>query len=60
LEPGVRTARVNTEKAQAVAARHGIRSIPTLIAFKDGREVARHSGAVPAADIVRWVNGVVT
>lgn len=59
LEPGFRLARVNTEEAQAVAGRHGIRSIPTMIVFRDGREVARHSGAVPAAEIVRWVNGVV-
>lgn len=59
LEPEFRLARVNTEEAQAVAGRHGIRSIPTMIVFKDGRELARHSGAVPAAEIVRWVNGVV-
>ena len=58
LEPGVRTARVNTEEARAVAAQHGIRSIPTMIAFRNGRELARHSGAIPAADIVGWVNGV--
>lgn len=54
LEPHVRLAKVNTEEVQAVAAQHGIRSIPTLILFKGGREVARHSGAVAAADIVRW------
>lgn len=59
LEPGVRTARVNTEQAQAVAGRHAIRSIPTMIVYRDGRELARHSGAIPAADIVRWVNGAV-
>ncbi len=54
LEPEVRLAKLNTEEVQAIAAQHGIRSIPTLILFKGGREVARHSGAIMAADIVRW------
>jgi len=54
LEPGVRLAKLNTEEVQSVAAQHGIRSIPTMILFKGGREIARHSGAVIAADIVRW------
>jgi len=38
-----------------VAGAFAIRSIPTLIVFKSGREVARHAGAVPRAEIVRWV-----
>lgn len=57
LEPQMRLAKVNTEQEQALAARFGIRSIPTLILFRGGREVARQSGAFSrAADIVRWVN----
>jgi len=55
LEPNVRLAKLNTEEAQATAARFQIRSIPTLAVFKDGREVARQPGAMGAADIVRWV-----
>ena len=55
LEPGVRLAKLNTEDEQATAARFNIRSIPTLIVFKNGREVARQPGAMGAADIVRWV-----
>jgi MFS family permease len=39
----------------AQAAAHGIRSIPTMILFKDGREIARQSGAMPAGQIVQWV-----
>jgi thioredoxin 2 len=54
LEPGVRVAKVNTEEAQSLAARHRIRSIPTLALFMNGREVARQAGAMGAADIVRW------
>jgi len=54
LEPGMRLAKVNTEEAQALAARFNIRSIPTLALFVNGREVARQPGAMGAADIVRW------
>jgi thioredoxin 2 len=54
LEPGMRLAKLNTDEAQAVGARLGIRSIPTMILFRNGREVARHSGALTAGAIVRW------
>lgn len=56
LEPRVRVAKLDTEQEQAIAAQFQIRSIPTLIIFKAGRELARSSGAVREADIVRWVN----
>ena len=55
MEPHVRFAKLDTEAAQAQAAAHGIRSIPTMILFRDGREVARQSGAMPAGQIVQWV-----
>ncbi|MDB5804202.1 MAG: thioredoxin [Betaproteobacteria bacterium] len=55
LEPQVRLAKLNTEEAQATAARLGIRSIPTLIVFRNGREVARQSGAMDANSLVQWV-----
>jgi thioredoxin 2 len=54
LEPHVRLVKVNTEEAQALGARLGIRSIPTLALFQGGREVARQPGAMGMADIVRW------
>ncbi|KAB2871190.1 MAG: thiol reductase thioredoxin, partial [Burkholderiaceae bacterium] len=38
------------------AARLGIRSIPTLVRFEQGREVARRSGTLPAAQIVRFAS----
>ena len=41
-----RFAKVNTENEQNLGARFGIRSIPTIIVFKDGREVDRVSGAL--------------
>jgi len=56
LEPRLRLAKLDTEKAPGVSAQFGIRSIPTLILFRQGREVARQAGAMGAADIVHWVN----
>ncbi len=55
LEPQTQLAKVNTEDQPALAARFGIRSIPTMIAFLHGRELARQSGAMPAQAIVQWV-----
>lgn len=55
LEPRVRLAKVDTEAEQALGARYGIRSIPTLTLFRGGREVARQAGAMGAQGIVRWV-----
>jgi thioredoxin 2 len=57
LEPEVRLAKVNTEVEPDIAARFGIRSIPTLIAFRGGRELARQAGAQDAPSLVRWVRG---
>jgi thioredoxin 2 len=57
LEPGMRLAKLNTDEAQSTGARLGIRSIPTMILFRNGQEVARRSGAMTAADIVRWAQG---
>jgi thioredoxin 2 len=55
LEPRLRLAKVDTEAEQALGAQYGIRSIPTLVLFKGGHEVARQAGAMGAQDIVRWV-----
>jgi thioredoxin 2 len=52
---GAEHAALNTEVEQSTAAHFNIRSIPTLVLFKNGREVARQPGAMGAADIVRWV-----
>jgi thioredoxin 2 len=60
LEPNVRLAKVNTEAEQALAGELGIRSIPTMILFKGGREIARQSGSIGAADIVRWTQSQLT
>ena len=55
LEPRYRFVRVNTEEQPELAARFGIRSIPTLAIFGNGRELARQSGAMDAGSLMRWI-----
>jgi thioredoxin 2 len=55
IEPLARLAKVDTEAQPALAARFGIRSIPTLVLLEGGREIARQPGAMGAPEILRWV-----
>lgn len=55
LEPGVQLVKVDTEAEPELAQRFAIRSIPTLMIFRQGREVARVSGALPPAQFLQWV-----
>jgi thioredoxin 2 len=54
LEPRVRLAKVNTEEEPGLATRYGIRGIPTLILFRNERELARVSGAMDLARLLAW------
>jgi len=60
LEPQVRLAKVNTEAQQALGARFAVRSIPTLILFRGGHELARQSGAVGVPEIMRFAYEALT
>ena len=55
LEPNVRLIKLNSDVEQAIASRLGIRSIPTMILFRNGKEVGRTTGAMSAGNIVGWV-----
>ena len=56
LKDQVRLVKVNTEDAPGLAARMGIRAIPTIALFRNGVEVKRVSGALDAAALVRWAS----
>jgi thioredoxin 2 len=47
--------KLDTQQHPAVAQRFGIQSIPTLIAFARGKELARQSGALNAAQLRSWL-----
>jgi len=55
LEPAIRFAKVNTEDQQQLAAQYQIRSIPTLMIFKNGKAVAQQAGAMNADTLTQWV-----
>ncbi|MES2917390.1 MAG: thioredoxin TrxC [Pseudomonadota bacterium] len=55
LEPRLRLAKVDTESDPGLAQRFSIRSIPTLVIFRGGRELTRMSGALPPAQFLQWV-----
>jgi thioredoxin 1 len=48
-------AKLNIDENQSTAERFGVRSIPTLVLLHDGQEVARHVGAMPAAQLREWL-----
>ena len=55
LSTQARFAKVNTEQEQGIAGQYAIRSIPTLILFRNGKEVSRQSGALDAGSLTQWV-----
>ena len=55
LASEARIAKLDTESETEIATRFGIRSIPTLIAFRNGREVARQSGAMDLPGLLQWI-----
>jgi thioredoxin 2 len=56
MEPNVRFAKVDTEAAQQTAAKYNIRSIPTLILFRHGKEIARQAGALNPQQLNQWLS----
>ena len=50
-----RLAKLDSEAHPQLSTRLGIRSIPSLILFRDGREVARQSGAMPLPQLLAWL-----
>ena len=60
LEPDYRLLKVNTEEEPTLAARYDISSIPTLMLFMGGREIARRAGASDTRGIVSWAKTQIT
>ncbi|MCB1472562.1 MAG: thioredoxin TrxC [Rhodobiaceae bacterium] len=56
LEPDVRLLKINADDAPGVVSRFGVRGIPALLLFRDGRLVAQTAGAMDAGRIVAWTS----
>ena len=52
----LKVAKVNSDSSPAVSARHRVTSIPTLLLYSGGREIARTIGARPAPELRRWLD----
>lgn len=59
LQGKVKIAKVNVDENQNIAAKYGIRSIPTLMVFKNGELVSNHVGAAPKAKLAAWIQGAI-
>jgi thioredoxin 2 len=55
FEPEVRFLKVDTEAEQSLAARYQIQSIPMLMMFRDGKDVAQQAGALDANRLRAWL-----
>ena len=51
----IKVAKLNVEENPKVSAEFGIRSIPTLMVFKAGKQVAMKTGAGPKSELQRWI-----
>ena len=51
-------AKVDTDQSPQLSERFAIRSIPTVIVFQRGRELARQSGALSERQLVGWLESV--
>ena len=50
---GAKIAKINVDEQESLAARFNVMTIPTLIVFKDGKEVKRSVGVIPKEDIIK-------
>ena len=59
MQGKVKIAKVNVDENPGVAGKLGIRSIPTLMLFKDGKLASQKVGAAPKSDLSRWISASV-
>jgi putative thioredoxin len=57
-EGGLELVKVDVDRNPALASQFGVQGIPTVLAFKGGRPVARFTGALPETEVRRWVSGL--
>ena len=55
----VKIAKINVDENPGVSGKLGVRSIPTLMLFKDGKLASQKVGAAPKGELVKWINGAI-
>ena len=56
MKSAVKVTKLNVDENPDIAAQYGVRSIPTLMLFKDGQLAATHVGVAPKGKLVDWIN----
>lgn len=56
LRTQLQVAKVNTDENPTLTNRFGIRSLPTIVLFNNGREIARQSGTMDLSSLKRWIS----
>ncbi|MBN9490997.1 MAG: thioredoxin [Alphaproteobacteria bacterium] len=60
MDGKLKVVKVNIDENPMVPTKYGVRSIPTLLLFKDGQIAATKIGAEPKQKLVSWINTVVS
>ena len=58
-EGKVKIAKVNVDENAGIAGQLGIRSIPTLMIYKDGKMTSQKVGAAPKGELKRWIDAAI-
>lgn len=53
---GVKIVKIDVDECPNLARSFGVMSVPTLILFKDGKEVSKENGFMPKEELVDWIN----
>ncbi|EDP70428.1 thioredoxin C-2 [Flavobacteriales bacterium ALC-1] len=56
LGEGVKIIKIDVDKNQALAAKYQVRGVPTMLLFKDGKQVWRQSGVLQKNEIITIIN----
>ncbi len=59
LDGKVTIAKLNVDENPGTASTYGIRSIPTLMLFKDGKMASSKVGAAPKSELKKWISGAI-
>jgi thioredoxin 1 len=59
MDGKVKITKLNVDENPGVAGKLGIRSIPTLMIFKDGKLAAQKVGAAPKGELSKWIAGAI-
>ena len=59
MQGKIKIAKLNVDENPAVPGKLGIRSIPTLMLFKDGKLASQKVGAAPKGELVKWINAAI-